>query len=164
MRTPDFLRLVIRVIAVFLSFHGLAKATSLLSYFWGRAGKQPMLIDIMYVLWVFLILLLAFLCWFFPNRLYFIFTGRRSGDGQIKIGFLRGEFVLWGVGLYFFVSSLLDFIYFIGELLTYRFLSGWWSSEHDVYINILVGFFGVCAGWGMVFYSRTIVVILTMRR
>lgn len=67
----------------------------------------------------------------------------------------------WSV---YFVSSLLDFIYFIGELLTYRFLSGWWSSEHDVYINILVGFFGVCAGWGIVFYSRTIVVILTMRR
>lgn len=154
MSEVNCVRIVMRVLAIFIGLYGLEQAISLAQYL---RGEQNLLLAKLYVLWVFLIFLSSVAFWIFPKTIFSFLGG---GKGVFFVAAPAIEVVVVGVGLYFLVESVLDSIYFIGDVLMFGVTTGEWGVKRKEYLNLIVSVFGVLMGGGMVFCWRRVVRVL----
>ncbi|GLU37221.1 hypothetical protein [Pseudomonas sp. NBRC 100443] len=154
MSEVNCVRIVMRVLAIFIGFYGLEQAISLAQYL---RSEQNLLLAKLYVLWVSLIFLSSVAFWVFPKTIFSFFGG---GKQIILVAAPAIEVMVVGVGLYFLVESVLDSIYFVGDVLVFGVATGEWGVKREEYLNLIVSVCGVLIGGGMAFCWRRVVRVL----
>lgn len=149
-----FICVVVRGLAALLAFYCLGQATNLVRYL---SEGSP--VDEIYLLWVLLACLFSIMLWRFSGEFSSVLWRKELVDRNASSESLSGfEFVVLGLGLYFWACSVFGLVRFAGDFLVMGLMYNMWGR--NFFLNMLVSMCGIFIGGGMVVFCRRIVRML----